>query len=66
VGFVAAGVADAERLIGEVVMVAADPAAQRRGIGGALTEHAAARRVDERSASTCFPNALYFRSLHPS
>jgi GNAT superfamily N-acetyltransferase len=39
-GFVAAGVVDQTRLIGEVAMVAVDPAAQRHGIGSALTEHA--------------------------
>ena len=38
-GFVAAQV-DAERLIGEIVMVAVDPEAQGRGVGGALTEFA--------------------------
>jgi GNAT superfamily N-acetyltransferase len=40
VGFVAAGVVDQARLIGEVAMVAVDPAVQRQGIGSALTEHA--------------------------
>ena len=29
-------------LIGEIAMVAVDPAAQRRGIGSSLTEHATA------------------------
>lgn len=38
-GFVAAQV-DAERLIGEIVMVAVDPGWQGRGDGGALTEFA--------------------------
>jgi GNAT superfamily N-acetyltransferase len=38
-GFVAAQV-DAERLIGEIVMVAVDPGWQGRGAGGALTEFA--------------------------
>jgi GNAT superfamily N-acetyltransferase len=42
VGFVAAAVVDPVRLIGEVVMVAVDPDAQRHGIGGSLTEHATA------------------------
>jgi ribosomal protein S18 acetylase RimI-like enzyme len=42
VGFVAAAVVDNARLIGEIAMVAVDPAAQRRGIGTALTEHATA------------------------
>jgi ribosomal protein S18 acetylase RimI-like enzyme len=42
VGFVAAGVVDTARLIGEIAMVAVDPAAQRRGIGSSLTEHATA------------------------
>ena len=42
VGFVAAWVVDEARLIGEIVMVAVDPVAQRHGIGGSLTEHATA------------------------
>jgi len=42
VGFAAAAVADAGRGIGEVGMVAVEPAAQRSGIGARLTEHAAA------------------------
>ena len=42
VGFAAAGVVDETRLIGEIAMVAVDPAAQRRGIGSSLTEHATA------------------------
>jgi ribosomal protein S18 acetylase RimI-like enzyme len=42
VGFAAAGVVDDARLIGEIAMVAVDPAAQRHGIGSSLTEHAAA------------------------
>jgi ribosomal protein S18 acetylase RimI-like enzyme len=41
VGFVAAAVVDERRLIGEITMVAVDPDAQGRGIGGTLTEHAA-------------------------
>lgn len=41
-GFVVATVADEERRIGEIVMVAVDPPAQRRGIGRALTDHATA------------------------
>ncbi len=40
VGFVAATVVDEVRLIGEIFMVAVDPAAQRQRIGGSLTEHA--------------------------
>jgi GNAT superfamily N-acetyltransferase len=36
-GFVAATVFDAERRIGEIVMLAVDPACQRHGIGAALT-----------------------------
>ena len=36
-GFVAAQ-ADAERLIGEIVMVAVDPGWQGQGLGGELTE----------------------------
>jgi GNAT superfamily N-acetyltransferase len=42
VGFAAAAVLDDARLIGEIAMVAVDPAAQRRGIGSSLTENAAA------------------------
>jgi ribosomal protein S18 acetylase RimI-like enzyme len=42
VGFVAAGVVDDTRLIGEITMVAVDPAAQRHGVGSSLTEHATA------------------------
>ena len=41
VGFAAAAVFDAQRMIGEIGMVAVDPAAQGRGVGRALTEHAA-------------------------
>ncbi len=40
-GFVGARIVDPRRLIGEVYIVGVDPAAQRRGIGAALTEHAA-------------------------
>ena len=40
VGFVAARVADPERLIGEVFMLAVDPDHQGRGIGTALTQFA--------------------------
>ena len=46
-GFVAAAVVDETRLLGEIVMVAVDPAAQRRGIGGSLTEHASAWLRDQ-------------------
>jgi GNAT superfamily N-acetyltransferase len=42
VGFVAAAIVDAERLIGEIEMVAVDPAAQRAGLGSSLIEHAGA------------------------
>jgi ribosomal protein S18 acetylase RimI-like enzyme len=42
-GFVAIKVTDAERLIGEVWMLAVDPDAQRRGIGSALTNFATER-----------------------
>jgi uncharacterized cupin superfamily protein/ribosomal protein S18 acetylase RimI-like enzyme len=42
VGFVAAAVVDDARLIGEIGMVAVDPAAQGQGIGSSLTEHAMA------------------------
>lgn len=40
VGFVVVKVADAERRIGQIAMLAVDPAAQKRGIGTALTEFA--------------------------
>ena len=40
VGFVAAWIADPERKIGEIYMLAVDPASQVRGVGTALTEHA--------------------------
>jgi GNAT superfamily N-acetyltransferase len=40
--FVGAAVADADRSIGEVVMLAVDPADQRHGIRRALTGHATA------------------------
>ena len=39
-GFVVATTADEERRIGEIVMIAVDPAQQRRGLGRALTDHA--------------------------
>jgi ribosomal protein S18 acetylase RimI-like enzyme len=42
VGFVVATIADAERGLGEIVMLAVDPVAQGRGIGRALTDHATA------------------------
>jgi GNAT superfamily N-acetyltransferase len=42
-GFVAANVFDAERRIGEIVMLAVDPARQHHGLGTALTEFATAR-----------------------
>ncbi len=41
-GFVSAAVVDKARLIGEIAMVAVDPAAQRHGVGSSLTEHATA------------------------
>ena len=37
-GFVSAAVVDPRRLIGEIAMLAVDPASQRRGIGAELTE----------------------------
>lgn len=40
VAFAVARVVDDRRLIGEIHMVAVDPAAQRRGIASLLTEHA--------------------------
>lgn len=39
-GFVAARIADGERGLGEIYMLAVEPARQRNGIGRALTEHA--------------------------
>jgi GNAT superfamily N-acetyltransferase len=39
-GFAVALIADADRGLGEVVMLAVDPAAQRHGVGRALTDHA--------------------------
>lgn len=42
-GFAVATTADADRRIGEIVMLAVDPSAQGRGIGRALTEHATGR-----------------------
>lgn len=41
-GFVVATIVDADRGLGEIVMLAVDPAAQRHGIGMALTNHATA------------------------
>ena len=41
-GFVSAAVVDPRRLIGEIAMLAVDPASQRRGIGAELTEVATA------------------------
>lgn len=41
-GFVVAATADAERRIGEIVMLAVDPAWHRGGLGRALTEYASA------------------------
>jgi GNAT superfamily N-acetyltransferase len=41
-GFAVAAVADPDRLIGEIVMLAVDPAHQREGVGRALTDHATA------------------------
>jgi GNAT superfamily N-acetyltransferase len=38
IGVVAAAVVDPRRLIGEIAMLAVDPASQRRGVGTALTE----------------------------
>ncbi len=46
-GFVGARVVDPRRLIGEVYILGVDPAAQRQGIGAALTEHAAQWLRDE-------------------
>ena len=40
VGFVVAKVADADRRIGEIAMLAVDPSVQRRGLGSTLTEFA--------------------------
>jgi len=37
-GFVSAAIVDPRRLIGEIAMLAVDPASQRRGIGTELTE----------------------------
>jgi GNAT superfamily N-acetyltransferase len=37
-GFVSAAVVDQRRLIGEIAMLAVDPASQRRGIGSELTQ----------------------------
>ena len=39
-GFAAAKVIDLERQLGEIVMVAVDPAASGQGLGTALTQHA--------------------------
>jgi GNAT superfamily N-acetyltransferase len=41
-GFAVARVADRDRRIGELYMIAVDPVAQRRGVGRALTDHATA------------------------
>ena len=40
VGFAVAGVADPERRIGQISMLAVDPGSQGRGVGSTLTEHA--------------------------
>jgi GNAT superfamily N-acetyltransferase len=40
VGFVTAWIADPERKVGEIYMLAVDPTSQVRGVGTALTEHA--------------------------
>jgi ribosomal protein S18 acetylase RimI-like enzyme len=40
IGFVAAWIADPERKIGEIYMLAVDPTSQVRGVGTALTEFA--------------------------
>jgi ribosomal protein S18 acetylase RimI-like enzyme len=42
VGFVVATIADREQRLGEIFMLAVDPAAQRHGVGRALTDHATA------------------------
>jgi GNAT superfamily N-acetyltransferase len=47
VGFTAARVVDADRRIGEVVIVGVDPDAQRRGVGTLLTKHATAWLGDQ-------------------
>jgi ribosomal protein S18 acetylase RimI-like enzyme len=39
-GFAVARTADPDRRIGEIAMIAVDPAQQRQGVGRALTEHA--------------------------
>jgi ribosomal protein S18 acetylase RimI-like enzyme len=39
-GFVVATIADSDRRIGEIAMLAVDPEAQRQGLGRALTDHA--------------------------
>ena len=41
-GFVVATVVDPDRRLGEITMLAVDPAAQRQGVGLALTDHATA------------------------
>ena len=46
VGFVVFQVADSERRIGQIALLAVDPDAQRRGIGTALTEFATDRLRD--------------------
>ncbi len=40
VGFAVASVADPERRIGQIAMLAVDPGSQGRGVGSALTDHA--------------------------
>jgi GNAT superfamily N-acetyltransferase len=47
VGFASARIADPARRIGEVAIVGVDPAAQRVGIGAALTTHAEAWLRDQ-------------------
>jgi ribosomal protein S18 acetylase RimI-like enzyme len=47
VGFVAAAKVDLDRGLGEVTMLAVDPAAQQQGVGTALTEHATAWLADQ-------------------
>jgi ribosomal protein S18 acetylase RimI-like enzyme len=47
VGFAAARAVDRPRLIGEITMLAVDPAAQRRGVGKALTDRAAKWLCDQ-------------------